>query len=249
MKIHHLRNATVIVHAAGRKLLVDPMLGDVGAFRSFKRAGGGQRPNPIVPLPGNAASALGSVTDCVITHCHLDHIDDAGVAFLKGNSIPVWSVADDFGYLRDQGLVPSEFVDGTYGMTVIPIAARHGHGPEGDMLGTGHGWFIAAPGEPSLYLTGDTVLIEPVRKAIETLRPDVIVAHAGSANFGVGQDILFPLEELVELARMAPGKVIFNHMEALDHCPNTRLGLSDLLDREGVGEKCLIPADGEVLTV
>lgn len=252
MKIHQLRNATIIVHTAGRQLLIDPMLGDVGAFRSFKREGGGQQPNPIVPLPENAEAALREVTDCVITHCqrgHLDHIDDAGVAFLKEGGIHVWSVADDFGYLREQGLEPIEFVDGTYGMKIMSIDARHGHGPEGDMLGPGHGWYIAAPEEPSLYITGDTVLIDAVRQAIETLSPDIIVAPAGCANFGVGQDILFPLDELVELARIAPGKVIFNHMEALDHCPTTRKGLGDLLENAGVGEKCLIPADGELFAV
>lgn len=252
MKIHQLRNATIIVHIGDRKLLVDPMLSAVGAFRSFIREGDGQQPNPIVPLPDNAAEALKEVTDCVITHCqrgHLDHIDEAGVAFLLEHNIPVWSVADDFDYLREQGLSPREFVDGTHGMRVLAIDARHGHGPEGDMLGPGHGWFIAATDEPSLYITGDTVMIDAVRTAIAERRPDVIVAPAGCANFSVGQDILFSLEELVELARLAPDTVVYNHMEALDHCPTRRTDLRALLKREGVSEKSLIPADGEVLSV
>lgn len=252
MKIHQLRNATIILHVGDRRILIDPMLGDTGAFRSFKRFGDGQQQNPTVPLPDGALDALASVTDCVITHCqrgHLDHIDPDGVAFLKERAIPVWSVADDFDYLHEQGLEPQEFRDGTHGMRVLPIEARHGHGPEGDMLGPGHGWFIHHPDEPSVYVTGDTVLIAPVRDTIAELKPDVIVAPAGCANFGKGEDILFPLAELVELSRIAPGIVLFNHMESLDHCPTRRKDLAALMEREGVSEKCVIPDDGEMVTI
>lgn len=250
MIIQQLRNATVILHLGDRRILVDPMLGEVGSFRNFKRFGDGQRPNPIIPLPDSAQQALEEVTDCVITHCqrdHLDHIDAAGIEFLKKNDLPLWSVADDFDYLQDKGLAPAEFVDGSLDMSVHAIKARHAHGEYGDLLGPGHGWFLHLQGEPSVYLTGDTVLVESVRDCITTMKPDVIIAPAGCANFGKGEDILFSRDELVELAKLAPGKVVFNHMEALDHCPTTRKGLRELLDREGVGGKCLIPTDGELI--
>lgn len=53
----------------------------------------------------------------------------------------------------------------------------------------------------------------------QRLKPDVIVAPAGAANMGLGDDILFSLDELVTLVRRAPGLVVLNHLEALDHCP------------------------------
>jgi len=252
MKIQQIRNATIIVHMGNHKFLIDPMLSDVGAFRNFKREGDDKQANPIVPLPVQTEEALRGVTDCIITHCqrgHLDHIDQAGVIFLTENNIPVLSAADDFEYLREQGLDPIEFIDGTHGMRVVPIKARHGHGPEGDLLGPGHGWFMAAPGEPSIYITGDTVLVDSVRNAISQLKPDVIIAPASCANFGVGEDILFPLTELVELVKIAPGEVIFNHLEALDHCPTTRKDLMALMTKENLSEKVLIPDDGELLTI
>lgn len=251
MKIQQLRNATIIVHLGDKRFLVDPMLGEAGSFQGFKRFGGGCTPNPLVELPSGADDLLSQVTDCLITHCqrdHLDHIDPAGIDFIKQQDIPLWSVEDDFEYLQDKDLTPGEFVDGTYGMTVRAVTAKHGHGPEAEMLGPGHGWFISHPDEPSVYLTGDTVLTDTVIDTIRELRPDVIVAPAGCANFGQGEDILFPKEELVELAKIAPGMVVFNHMESLDHCPTTRQALADYLAQNGVADKCLIPADGELLT-
>lgn len=250
MKIHQLRNATFILHVGEHKLLIDPMLGQVGSFGGFKFFGGGRKPNPLVPLPPSARDALEAVTGAVITHCqrdHLDHLDNAGIEFLKRKDTPVWSVADDFGYLRKKGLEPKEFVDGSLGMKVEAIKARHGHGIKGWLLGPGHGWFMAHPDEPSIFITGDTVLVDSVKNAIIALKPDVIVAPAGSANFGFGQDILFPQTELIDLVKMAPGKVVFNHLEALDHCPTTRAGLDAYLADHGVREQCCIPDDGEII--
>jgi hypothetical protein len=91
--------------------------------------------------------------------------------------------------------------------------------------------------------------VDSVRNALGQLKPDVIVAPAGCANFGIGEDILFSLKELVELARIAPGKIVFNHMEALDHCPTTRKDLKALMIKENLNEKVLIPEDGELLTI
>lgn len=252
MKIHQLRNATVILHLGDRRILVDPMLSEVGSFGGFKFVGGGRRRNPIVSLPDGAGAALEAVTDCIITHCqrdHLDHIDPMGIAFLKARNIPVWSARDDFGYLRKKGLDPQELTGNSLGMRITWIKARHGHGIKGWLLGPGGGWYMAHPDEPSVYVTGDAVLVENVRNAVTSLKPDIIIAPAGCANFGFGQDILFPLDELAELAKLAPGKVVFNHMEALDHCPTTRAGLRTLLKQKNVIDKCLIPADGELVDV
>ena len=102
---------------------------------------------------------------------------------------------------------------------------------------------------PSIYITGDTVLTDTVADAIARLQPDVVVAPAGCANLGFGDDILFPLPELLELPRMAPARVVFNHMEALDHCPTTRKGLRDRLTEAGLERKAHLPEDGELVEI
>lgn len=110
------------------------------------------------------------------------------------------------------------------------------------------GYYLAHPDEPSVYLTSDAVLTDELLEAVERLQPDVIVAPAGAANMGLGGDILFSVDELVTLVRRAPGQVVLNHLEALDHCPTTRHGLRARMKAEGLLEKVLVPEDGEEMS-
>lgn len=113
--------------------------------------------------------------------------------------------------------------DGALGMPVEVIRSRHGRGLFGWLLGPVCGYYIAPPDEPSIHLIGDSVLTRSVLDAVTRLSPDVIVVPAGAANMGIGGDILFSVDELVTLAKTATGALVFNHLEALDHCP-TRNG-------------------------
>ncbi len=248
MRIHHLRNATAIIELGGHRLLLDPMLAEVGAMPGFKVFGGGRRRNPLVPLPPGAEAALASVTGVVITHEHPDHFDRAALAWIRDRGLPVWAHPIDAPSLRRKGLAVEPLVDGALGLRVERVPGRHGRGVLGWLMGPVSGVYLAPPDGPSLLVTSDTVLTEAVRAAVVRLRPDVLLAPAGAANMGLGGDILFGVDELVELARLAPGAVVFNHLEALDHCPTTRSGLAARMAAEGLGERVHIPADGAVLS-
>ena len=73
------------------------------------------------------------------------------------------------------------------------------------------------------------------------------VVAAGRARLDVGQPLLMNEQDLLEFVELAPGKVVANHMEALNHCPVTREQLRVLLHQRGWTEKVLIPEDGECL--
>lgn len=239
MKFRQLRNATALLTLGPHRLLIDPMLakkGELMAFRPF----GGQR-NPIVDLPPSAADALASATGAIITHVHPDHLDRRGVELLRERNLPVWSSAEDVSSLRRKGLDARVLESGALGpeSRVETIATKHGRGLLGLLMGKVRGFFLAHPGEPSVYLVGDSVLTDAVREAVTRLQPDVVVAPAGAANFGFGRDILFSVTELRELAALAKGKLVLNHLEALDHCPTKR---SDL-------DFGLIPRDGEEIAL
>ena len=246
MIIHHLRNASAVLQIAEHRLLVDPMFSGPGTMPSFRfLARGGQR-NPIVALPPTTEAALEGVNGVIITHEHPDHLDKPGLEWIRQRGLPVWANAVDAANLRRKGLDVHELVDGALGMGVETIINRHGRGAVGWLMGPVAGYYLAHPEEPSLYLVGDAVLTDAVLEAIERLQPDVIVAPAGTANFGLG-DILFSVDELVTLARRAEGQLLFNHLEAVDHCRTTRGELRARMVAEGLGERVHIPGDGEAL--
>ncbi len=249
MKIHHLRNATFVLHIGEHQLLVDPMLGEVGSISSLKPLGRKKKRNPLVPLPSGASGGITRSTGCLITHCqrkHLDHLDKAGIAFLKEKGLPVWAAPRDVTWLREKGLNSFELRDGELGLKVRRVATKHGHGWAGLLMGPGTGWFLQHPDEPSIYITGDTVLTPTITKAVRELAPDVIVAPACNADLGAGSNILFTPQELVSLTNMSEALMVFNHLDALDHCPVSRDSLAQVLEEYEIRDRCWIPKDGEM---
>lgn len=247
MQIRHVRNATTLLTLGKHRLLVDPMLAAPGAFPGFKLFGGGRRPNPLVPLPSDTFTWLEQATGVLITHEHPDHLDKAGTQWMKARGLPVWASSVDAPNLRKKGLAVREVEEGLADIAVERIPARHGRGWLAWMMGPVSGYYLAHPEEPSVYITSDAVLTEELLEAVERLQPDILIAPAGSANMGLGGDILFSVDELVTLVRRAPGQVVLNHLEALDHCPTTRAGLRERMKAEGLLSRVHIPEDGEAL--
>ena len=248
MKIHHLRNATLILSLGEHRLLIDPMFARPGAIPGLRFFRGERRANPLVPLPSGAMAAMESATGVLVTHEHPDHLDVPAIEWIKSKGLPVWSSSVDAPNLGRKGLDAREVESGGLGMTVEVIPAAHGTGLIGWLMGPVSGFYLAHPDEPSVYITGDSVLTETVLEAVARLEPDVIIAPAGAANFGVGPDILFSVDELVALVKAAPGDVVLNHLEALDHCLTTREGLRATMASEGLGGRVHVPEDGASLS-
>jgi L-ascorbate metabolism protein UlaG (beta-lactamase superfamily) len=109
----------------------------------------------------------------------------------------------------------------------------------------GVGFLIEIPGEPSLYLAGDTLLTDEVRACVREHRPAVSVVPAGGARFDLGGDIIMGIDEVIEFTRLSGAAVVANHLEAISHCPVSRMALAEAAASAQV--KLLIPEDGEVL--
>lgn len=255
MKITQLRNATVIVELGPYRILVDPMLAPRGSLPALKLGGGRER-NPTVGLPAVSDAMLDTVTHCLITHCqkgHFDHLDRAGKRWLRERGIPVICTQHDAGYLEARGLdvqplassahAPQPFLGGR--VTTVPC--RHGRGAVALLMEHGVGYFLEMPGEPTLYLSGDTLLTPTVLDFVARRQPDVCLVPAGGARFDLGQEIIMNDRDVVRLLNVARGTVVANHLEALSHCPVSRRALLATAHGAGLGERLRVPDDGETL--
>lgn len=256
MHITHIRNATVIVHIGERHILVDPMLAPKSALPPLRLLDGRRLRNPTVDLPARADAALRQVTHCLITHCqrgHFDHLDAYGKQWLRQTQTPVICTPRDAAYLRQRGLnvqalpqdheQPSAFFEGR----IRTVRCTHGEGVVGRFMEHGVGYYIEMPGEPSLYLAGDTILTQRVRDFVTAHQPCVSVVPAGGARFDVGQDIIMGLDEVIAFTRLSTGMVVANHLEAISHCPVGRADLKAAALQAGLGLRLRVPDDGQTL--
>lgn len=256
MRITHLRNATIIIHIGEYNILVDPMLARKDALPPLRLFARRRLRNPTVDLPVNASAALEGVTHCLITHCqkgHFDHLDRAGKHWLRQRQIPVVCTPHDLEHLRKRGLnalpLPSRHAEpqAFLGGMIRTVRCTHGFGLVGAVMEHGVGYFLEMPGEPSLYLAGDTVLTDEVRQFVRRHQPAVCVVPAGGAHFDLGGDIIMGAGEVVEFARIAHGRVVANHIGALSHCPVQRDDLRRAAHAAGLGNRLSIPEDGETI--
>jgi len=252
MKIHHLRNATFVIEANDKFILIDPMLGDIGTIAPFTLFRYKAKRNPLVSLPANSQEILDKVTDCLVTHLHPDHLDKEGEKFLKNNNIPVVCNSVDEKVLIKRGLSINKSLNywdsqDYLGGKITGIPAKHGYGWVSGPMGKVMGYYIELTNSPSIYISADTIYTNDVDKVLKELKPNIAVVAAGSARLDIGKPLLMTLEDIIKFVEFAPKKVIANHLEALNHCPTTRKQLKEALLKTGNIEKVYIPADGEIL--
>ncbi len=251
MKIHHLRNATLIMEVGTHVILVDPMLGQKGeASPPFTLFRFKPLRNPIVNLPDNAAKLLDTVTHCLITHLHPDHIDNAGLEFLRSGQIPVTCSVKDAEFLKKKGLNISQTVNYWQetdfpGGKIQGIPAVHGYGLVSKLMGNVMGYFIRFSQEKSVFLSADTIYTDAVHRVLSEFQPDVSVVACGTAQLDLFQPLLMRMDDILKFVSNAPGSVLANHLEAVNHCPTTRLQLTEALENAGLLSKVFIPGDGE----
>ncbi len=112
----------------------------------------------------------------------------------------------------------------------------------GELMAPVSGFVLAAPGEPVLYLAGDTIWCDEVAEALDRHRPEVVVVNAGAARFLEGDPIVMTADDVVTVARHAPqARVVVVHLEAINHCPLTRADLHQRVHEEGLEDRVTVP--------
>lgn len=128
------------------------------------------------------------------------------------------------------------------------IPCLHGEGLIGKMMAHGYGFHIQLPGQPSIYVTGDTILTETIKEFVTRAQPSATALPAGGANFDIGGEIIMRLSEAIHIGELAKGLVIANHLEALDHCPVTRKSIQLEVKARGWQDRFFVPDDGESIS-
>lgn len=246
MRLRLIRHATLIAGVAGKRVLVDPMLDPAAARPAIENTRPDRR-NPLVELPEPAEVVVNGIHAVLVTHLHVDHLDDCAVDLLP-KDVPLLCQPPDEGTLRDRGFADVRPVDARAdweGISVSRTGGRHGTGAIADALAPVSGFVLAAAGEPTLYVAGDTVYCDEVERALDEHRPDVVVVNAGGARFLEGDPITMTADDVVAVARRAPeATVVAVHMEAINHCLETRADLHQRLHVEGLEGRVIVPEDG-----
>jgi L-ascorbate metabolism protein UlaG (beta-lactamase superfamily) len=246
MRLRLIRNATLRVRLAGRGLLVDPMLDPAGARPPVEDTPNPVR-NPLVELPEPAEVVAGGLHALIVTHLHRDHLDDTAVRLLP-KDLPVFGQPEDEERLRGHGFADVRPVHDELeweDIRFVRTAARHGTGRIGEAMAPVSGFVLAAPGEPVLYLAGDTIWCDEVAAVLDAHRPGVVVVNAGAARFLEGDPIVMTADDVVTVARHAPdARVVAVHLEAINHCPLTRADLHQRLHDEDLTDRVTVPEDG-----
>ena len=244
MKIQFIRHATTLIWINNKKLLVDPLLSQKGAYCPIKKVPN-QNLNPLIELP----ITLDELTDCdgiLVTHLHRDHFDQAAINRLS-KKIPVFCQPQDASKLSSYGfksLFPINHQLNFEGIHFYRTGARHGHGLLALKMAPVSGFVISASGEPVLYFPGDTVWCSHVKKALAKYAPDLAITYFGSAQFSFGKPITMGKEDLVKFAAASPHtNIVCIHMDAWNHCQLSKQDLKDYAISQRL-TKVIVPSEG-----
>lgn len=250
MKITQIRNATLIIEYAGKRFLIDPMLGAKGSFLPYPFAGNWNK-NPIVELPLSVGEILHNIDAVIATHYHFDHLDPTAFKVIpKGMKVFVKDERNRRLFIR-KGFSNVEVLGSNTlfgGIKLSKTPAKHGTYPLLVYVGSACGVTFEHRDEKKLYLTGDTIWYDGVREVLDLFHPDIIIANSGGNKIKGFHRLIMNHEDVLLLHNYAPESIIVaTHLEGVNHNMVTRRFLREFSINNGFSDKLLIPDDGETL--
>lgn len=253
MIFQQIRNATTKIKYGNKIILIDPWLVPKGSMRSCKSPDKKRNEikNPTVGLPFTKEDIVKDVDICIITHNHIDHFDpDSMSLFSKTIKVFVQNKCDlkiitelgfnDVEILSESG---NEFEQ----ITFYKTPGQHGETPI-TAAGSVSGVILKHMQEKTLYLVGDTIWYDKIKKTIDNFQPEVIVLNAGDARLWTGRvimnlaDINAVYEYVKEYAK--PASIIVSHLEAVNHAFVARSEIREFISEHKLSA-VYVPDDGE----
>jgi L-ascorbate metabolism protein UlaG (beta-lactamase superfamily) len=252
MKIKQVRNATLIIEYAGKKLLVDPFLAEKGSYPGFEGTANSHLRNPLVDLTVPMDEIL-DVDAVIVTHLHPDHWDEAAKALVPKGMLIFAQNEEDAAAIQAAGFGNTRVLtDSTEfdGITLIKTPGQHGtdqaYAVIGEILGSVCGVVFRHPDEKTLYLAGDTIWNRYVEENLKSYQPDVVVLNCGDAQIPRLGSIIMGKEDVYRVHQATPGAIILaSHMESVNHSMLSRQELREFITERGMTQRVLVPEDGE----
>lgn len=253
----------MVVEMGGTRLLIDPVLGDVGSFESYGDIPGNTARNPIVPL-GIPVDELLDVDAVIVTHMHRDHFDQAAQDLIPEDMPMVVQNGNDKEFLTDAGYTDVRILPSIYGdesgckseplrigdIELMKTPGKHGDNDYlAELAGEVCGFVAVAPDEPRLYMAGDTVWYEGVRDVLERFSPEVVVVNAGGNRDIKGRLIMHDVDVLHLHQALPSAKIVAVHMEDINHYTVTREELRLFAEAHGFSDDIAIPENGETVVL
>jgi L-ascorbate metabolism protein UlaG (beta-lactamase superfamily) len=260
MKIQLIRNATVKIGFGGKIWLVDPFLGDVNSLPPFA----GKSANPTVPLPISVSEILKDVDYVLLTHLHPDHFDTKAQKTIP-KLVPFVVQPSDSEKIKELGFKTVKVVDQQKTLDNVKITrvdAQHGDGEILKVMGAVSGYILEAANEETLYITGDTIWCETIKRNLDKFNPGIVVCNAGGNIFLPENN---PFKKYISLERVykvimdekqvlellndkKDTTVITVHIGALDHETVSRKSLKEYLKNNNVNtNRFYVPENGETV--
>jgi L-ascorbate metabolism protein UlaG (beta-lactamase superfamily) len=224
IRITHIGGPTALIELDGWRLLSDPTFDPPGRRYYFGWGTGSRK----VAGPAVAAADLLPIDAVLLTHDHHgDNLDPAGRALLPAAGVVITTAS---GSKRlggsTRGLDPWQTTrleaPGRPPIEIIATPCRHGpplsHPLIGDVIGFALRWDGQRNGV--LWISGDTVLYEGVRKVAARLQIDIAILHLGGVQFPVTGPVRYTMtaKDAVELCRLIrPRIAIPIHYEGWKH--------------------------------
>ncbi len=253
MKIHQIRNATIIITFNNKKFLIDPWLMPKDYMPGFEAGINSNIRQPRVELPISIEKIV-DVDAIILTHYHPDHWDEFAANAIN-KDIPFFVQTE-----IDKELIENlEFKDvrvintnGTdfEGIKLYKTNCQHGKReiikPICEQAGMPYdsmGIVFKSQIEKTLYVAGDTIWCSEVKEALDKYNPDVIVTNACGATVLNGERIIMNIDDMKEISSYCKNsKIIASHMDTVSHLTVTRDDIKNLKL-----ENVIVPDDNQIL--
>ena len=254
-----IRNATVKITYKGVTFLVDPYFrpkGEDGCFQIAPQPELKKLKNPLIELPMPINEIVKNIDGVILSHTHGDHWDNVAAENIP-KSVPIFvQNKSDQNLLKSQGFSDVRIVGNDTSFNGISITKTEGkHGTDeviahfGGDFGVCMGFILKAPGEKTVYFTGDTVWTKNFENAVEKNNPDYIIMNAGYPLYeGLNGSSTMGEEDVKKCCEMFKHpKIVVTHLDCLAHCFSTSKTVKKLVKENNLQGRVIIPKDGEVV--